>query len=154
MSETATQETPVVDVQVPATGPAVSAHDSAGAESQPAKSPGAEAAKYRVQRNEAREALTEASGRIEALQVREVERLASEHLAQPADLLSLGGVSLADLVTPEGYVDHEAVAEAAAAVIDSRPGLARNPKVRATDLSQGMGGGGAGQPNWGDLFRL
>lgn len=152
---TTTQETND-DVQLhdPATGPAVPDHDPAGAESPQDEPKGNREAKYRVERNEAREALTAAQTRIEALQVREVERLASEHLAQAGDLLSLGGRGVADFLTPEGWVDHDAVADAATELIESRPGLAKNPKVLATDLTQGQGSE-PGKPalGWSDLFR-
>ena len=79
--------------------------------------------RYRLERNEAR-------ALVEALQTREVERLAGDLLSQPGDLLELGGVSLPDLLTEAGHVDSEAVAEAAAALIAARPGLAKNPKDR------------------------
>jgi hypothetical protein len=94
-------------------------------------------ARYRVERNEAREALATAQARIEQMQTREAERLASE-LAQPSDLFTIGGVSLADLLTEAGDVDDAAVAKAVAALIESRPGLAKNLTVRPyVDMSQG-----------------
>lgn len=111
-------------------------------------------ARYRVERNQAREALTAAEARVEALQLREVSRLASEHLAQPEDLLSLGEHGLADFLTEDGEIDPEAVAEAVSALIEARPGLARNPRVGATDPTQGQGGGqGKPAPSWVDLFK-
>lgn len=111
-------------------------------------------ARYRVERNEAREALSQAEARVLALQTRELHRLAGEHLAQPEDLLTLGGVELAELLDEDGNVDPEAVADAAADLIESRPGLAKNPRVLATDISQGRSGAiGKGQPTWDDLFR-
>ncbi|PBA68776.1 hypothetical protein [Mycobacterium avium] len=111
-------------------------------------------ARYRVERNEARAERDALAARVEALQLRELVRLAGEHLAQPADLLALGGVALADLLDDDGNVDSDAVAEAAAALIESRPGLARNPKVSATDPTQGLSGGhGTPKPEWTDLFK-
>ncbi|WP_141682016.1 hypothetical protein [Mycobacterium malmoense] len=110
--------------------------------------------RYRGERDAARDELAAARSRVEALQLRELVRLAGEHLAQPADLLALGGVALADLLDDDGNVDPDAVAEAAAALIESRPGLARNPRVLATDPTQGTGGSdGKGKPNWADLFK-
>jgi hypothetical protein len=108
-------------------------------------------ARYRVERNEARTALAETQARMTELQTRELHRLAAQHLAAPEDI-ELSGKALSDFTTPEGWVDHDAVAAAAADLIGTRPGLAKNPKVRATDPSHGLGGGGTGQPNWGDLF--
>ncbi|ORA07421.1 hypothetical protein [Mycobacterium arosiense] len=114
---------------------------------------GSREARFRKERNEARTALAEAQARIEAYQRREVERLAAD-LAQPGDLLELGGVSLADLLGEDGEVDPEAVAEAVAALVESRPGLAKNPRQRAVDPSQGLGGqSGKASPTWGDLLR-
>jgi hypothetical protein len=154
MTDTQTQEIPTnVDAQVPATGPELQTHNPAGAESPVDEPKGNREAKYRVERNAAREALTAAEARIADLQTREVERLAGEHLAQPGDI-GLSGKALADYLTPEGWVDHDAVADAAAAVIESRPGLARNPKVRATDSTQGAGNAsGKGQLQWTDLLK-
>lgn len=152
---TITQETND-DVQLhhPDTGPAVPDHDPAGAETPQDEPKGNREAKYRVQRNEAREALSAAETRIADLQVRELERLAGEHLAQPGDLLGIGQHGLADFLTPEGWVDHDAVADAAAALIQSRPGLAKNPKVHAVDRSQGHGNGsGKAAPQWADLLK-
>ena len=110
-------------------------------------------ARYRVERNQAREERDALAARVEALQTRELHRLAGDHLAQPEDLLALGGVELAELLDDEGHVDPEAVAEAAAALIESRPGLARNPKVLAVDSTQGQGGNpGKPKAGWEALF--
>lgn len=104
--------------------------------------------RYREERNAAR-------AMVEALQVRELERLAGEHLAQPSDLLELGGVTLGDMLGEDGYVNPETVADAVAALIEARPGLAKNPRQRAVDPSQGSGSGrpGKGKLDWADLFR-
>lgn len=111
-------------------------------------------ARYRVERNEARQERDAALARIEALQLREVHRLAGEHLAQPADLLTLGEATLAELLDDDGNVDPEAVADAAAAVVEARPGLAKNPKVAAVDSTQGHGGSpGGGRLDWADLLK-
>jgi hypothetical protein len=138
-----TTETETTEAQAPDSGKASDENRAGNRE-----------ARYRVERNEAREALSQAEALIGSLHTREIERLAGEHLAQPADLLALGGVELTDLLTDEGYVDAEAVAEVAAALIESRPGLAKNPRHPAIDLSQGMGNNpGRGRPSWGDLFK-
>jgi hypothetical protein len=110
-------------------------------------------ARYRVERNEARQERDALSARLTALQTQELHRLAGDHLAAAEDI-ELSGKTLADYLTPEGWIDHDAVADAAAEVIESRPGLARNPKVRAVDRSQGSGGSGKSAPEWGDLFKV
>lgn len=111
-------------------------------------------ARYRVERNEARQERDAMAARLQGLQTAELHRLAGEHLAQAEDI-TLSGKSLADFLTPEGRVDHAAVAEAAADVIESRPGLAKYPKDRAVDPSQGSGNNRPGKApiTWGDLLR-
>jgi hypothetical protein len=107
-------------------------------------------ARYRTERNAAREELATASARILALQTREVERLAGD-LAEPKDLLTLSGKELGDLLNEDGDVDAEAVAEAVADVLAARPGLRKNDA--AIDPSQGLGGGRPkAQPTWGSLL--
>jgi hypothetical protein len=109
-------------------------------------------ARYRVERNQARQERDALSARLTELQTQELHRLAGEHLAAAEDI-GLSDKTLADYLTPEGWLDAEAVAGAAAEVIESRPGLAKNPKVRAVDRSQGSGDGSRqSAPEWSDLF--
>ena len=109
-------------------------------------------ARYRVERNEARQERDALASRLESLQTAELHRLAGDLLAAPEDL-ALSGKALQDFLTPEGWVDREAVAEAAADLVKSRPGLAKNPKFPAVDSTQGMGGSlGKPQPSWDALF--
>lgn len=117
------------------------------------KGPGREAAKYRVERNAAREALTAAESRIEALQTREVERLAAD-LAAPHDLFDVGQVALTDLLDETGNLDQAAVIAAVAELIAARPGLAKTPSMGAYDPTQGQSGGqGKPAPSWGEFLR-
>lgn len=154
MTTTEQAQSPETGAQIDA-GPQTPAPEGEGT---PARENGSQGqnreARYRVERNEARQERDAALARIEALQLRELHRLAGEHLAQPADLLALGEVTLAELLDDDGNIDPEAVAEAAAALVEARPGLAKNPKVLATDPTQGHGGSpGRGQPDWADLLR-
>lgn len=110
-------------------------------------------ARYRVERNTARQERDALSARLTELQTQELHRLAGEHLAAAEDI-ELSGKTLADYLTPEGWLDAEAVADAAAEVVESRPGLAKNPKVRAVDKSQGSAGSGKSAPEWSDLFKV
>lgn len=75
-------------------------------------------------------------------------------LSQPGDTLELGGVTLADLLDAAGDVDSAAVAQAVAALIESRPGLAGHPRQRVVDMSQGHGNDrpASGKPSFNDLF--
>jgi hypothetical protein len=109
-------------------------------------------ARYRVERNEAREALSAAQARIDQLLTREAERVASSHLAEPADLFTLTGKSVKDFVGEDGELDVELITETANEILSSRPGL--RPNQRAVDLSQGIGNGPVKpQISWGDLLK-
>ncbi|UJL26838.1 MULTISPECIES: hypothetical protein [Mycolicibacterium] len=138
--ENETTETPSED------GPQDDSQPGAG------KSPGAEAAKYRVRAREAETALAAAQTRIEAMQRAEVERLASAGLSHPADLFSLSGNGLADYLGEDGNVDPIKVAADVEAILQERPGL----KVRdlPVDTSQGHGSTpGRKAPHWGALLK-
>ena len=111
-----------------------------------------EAAKYRVRAREAeaeRDALAE---RLAALQTAELHRLAGEFLAVPEDI-SLSGKDLSDFLTPEGWVDRQAVEAAVSDVLAARPALGKN--APAVDLTQGHGlQGGKSAPTLGDLLKF
>lgn len=110
-------------------------------------------ARYRVERNEARTERDALAAQLLQLQTTELHRQAGELLAVPEDI-ELSGKALADYLTPEGWVDRKAVAEAAAAVIESRPGLAKTPKVSATDPTQSnWGNPGKQSPTFVDLLK-
>ncbi|MGB5794534.1 MAG: hypothetical protein WBH51_01935 [Mycolicibacter algericus] len=108
-------------------------------------------ARYRVERNEARAQRDSLAETLAQLQTKELHRLAGEHLADPADI-DLAGNELSHYLTPEGWVDHDAVADAAAAVVSSRPGLSKNSP--AYDPSQGHGNRAPKDSlSWGDLLK-
>ena len=109
-------------------------------------------ARYRVERNAAREEAEALAQRVAQLQTRELERIASKSLANPADLLTLAGVSLKDLLDDNGDVDPGKVHEVAAGVLASRPGL--RPQAYAVDYSQGHTGA-TGRPaaSFSDLLK-
>lgn len=109
--------------------------------------------RYRLERNSAREELAAAQERIQGLQRAEVERLAADALAQPADLFSLSGNGVSDYLNPDGFVDAERVAADVAAVLAERPGLRKNQP--AFDPTQGTGGAPTKveKPSWDSLFR-
>ena len=116
-------------------------------------------ARQRAQELEAeRDAL---AGRLAAAQTREVERIAAQVLAQPGDLLALGGVTLADLTDPETgeLLDEEEILGMAAALVDQRPGLMRGatpprgfPDWGHSRSSDHYAPGGTGAPSWSDAF--
>lgn len=102
--------------------------------------------KYLAQRDEAR-------ALVEQFQRREVERIASEHLSMPGDLLALSGNEIADYLTEAGHVDPDKVAADVAAILAERPGLQK--RSPAFDPSVGTGGRPAhrGEPTFADLFK-
>ncbi len=118
----------------------------------PEQSPkGNREARYRVERNEARAERDELAQRVNQLQTREVERLAALGMSNPADVFTLGGVELADLLDEAGEVDPDKVTEVVNDILGTRPGL--RPNAPATDPSQGhSGGGGKPSPTWADLL--
>lgn len=112
-------------------------------------------AKYRTERNTAREELAAANARIERMQRAEVERIANEHLAQGSDLLGITGNELAAYVNEStGTVDADRIREDARVLIQERPGLSRH--VPAFDPTQGTGGppkATEAAPSWESLFK-
>lgn len=106
-------------------------------------------ARYRVERNEAREQLATAELRLVQLQTTELHRLAGEILSAPEDI-SLAGKPLADFLTPEGWVDKSAVEAAAREVAQARPGLAKYQP--GYDPSQGHGIPATRTAGWGALL--
>lgn len=110
-------------------------------------------AKYRVERNEAREQLAAANDRIARLQRAEVERLAGASLSHPEDLFSLSGNDLADYLTEAGDVDPEKVTADIAEILAERPGLQKPvPPPAAVDRSQGFGAAAETKPSWAAVF--
>ncbi|WP_420880751.1 hypothetical protein [Rhodococcus sp. (in: high G+C Gram-positive bacteria)] len=111
-------------------------------------------ARYRTERNQAREELTAAQARIERMQRSEIERLAADAgLAHASDVFTLSGNGPVDYLDDDGNVDPARVAADVAAVLEERPGLRKISP--AFDPSQGHGGAKqkAPAPSWGALFR-
>lgn len=115
-----------------------------------------EAAKYRTKLREAEAQRDTLSGRLEALQRREAERLAAARLADGADLWRGDGVELAALLDDDGNLDPAKVSEHAAATLEShphwkRPRVPRQPK--RGDLRSGAVGEDYHRPaTWSDLL--
>ncbi|WP_405840294.1 hypothetical protein OG528_20440 [Streptomyces platensis] len=87
-----------------------------------------EAARYRTKLREAEGKLEVSEARINALLRKEVEAYAAKKLSVGSDLLDLGGVSVSDLLTPEGDVDTETIDAAIEALLAKRPGLSSSPR--------------------------
>lgn len=108
----------------------------------PPESGNSEAAKYRRRLRDTEAVRDAHAARIEAFQRRDVSRIAGETLAQPSDLFDVGRRELADLLDDDGEVDEEKVNLASAALLESRPGLAKaKDQVWPADMGQGNRGG-------------
>ncbi|GAA5156992.1 hypothetical protein [Amycolatopsis dongchuanensis] len=111
-----------------------------------------EAARYRTQLRETEAALAAARAQVEAFQSAEVHRLAGERLAEPGDLLSLSGKTLADFLAEDGTVNADSVRSTVAELLAARPGLRKSDP--AVDPSQGLGANGPSHAaSWADLFK-
>lgn len=106
-------------------------------------------ARYRTERNAAREQLAATESRLAQLQTAELHRLAGAVLSAPEDI-ALSGKPLAEFLTPEGWLDRAAVEAVAREVAQARPGLAKAQP--AYDLSQGQGGDVPKSPSWTSLL--
>ncbi len=98
-----------------------------------------EAARRRRQLRDTEAERDTLAGHLERYRTRELERLAAEVLAEPSDLLALGGQGLEAYVNDAGDVDADAVRAAARALVDTRPGL-RAPGQRTGPIGQGRVG--------------
>ncbi|BBX69412.1 hypothetical protein [Mycolicibacterium psychrotolerans] len=117
------------------------------------ESPGSKEARYRIRAREAETALAEAQSRIEAMNRRELERLAGEAgLSHPTDLLTLSANEISDYLTEDGEIDPEKVAADVEAILTERPGLKK--ARRYVDPTQGLGGKVPmpKKPSWGSLL--
>ena len=130
----------VRDSSVTPDGPQDTAQDSTDADDADEGRTGAEAAKYRRRLRETEAERDALAARVEALQRAEVERVAADTLARP-EALWAAGTDLAALLTEDGAVDPEAVAQAVTDARD-RLGLAPAQRTPRADPSQG----GHGEP--------
>ncbi len=102
--------------------------------------PSREAARYRTRLREVEAERDGLREQLDGLRRREVERLAGEQLAQPGDLLALGGIDLDALCGEDGQVDEQLVGEAVETLLTQRPGLGVAPPP------PGFDGGARGAP--------
>lgn len=112
--------------------------DVTALENPPNGSEGGKEARFRKERNEAREERDALADRVARMQRAEVERLAADALSHPADVFSLSGNELADYLTEAGDVDADKVAADVTAILAERPGLRRN--APAFDPTRSTGG--------------
>jgi hypothetical protein len=150
------QEPPEDQVQATAPETSPEAPDDDGAQKE---RPANREARYRTERNEAREQVKTLEARVDTLLSRDVARIAAETLADGWDLLTFApGVT--DLLDEHGNPDYELITERAREVVAWKPGLARGVRV----MPKGAAPGGFGQGNrpsvdsgttttWGSVLR-
>lgn len=98
---------------------------------------GSREARYRIRAREAEQQRDALAQQIEQLQARDAERIAGSFLSNPADVFTLGGVQISELVGEDGFVDTEKVTSVVNQILGTRPGLSKQSP--ATDRSQGHG---------------
>lgn len=84
-----------------------------------------EAARYRVERNQARTERDALAQRLAAYQRRECEAAVADLLDVPGDLFDIGGAELAGFYTEDGSVNEAELRAAAGALLEQRPRLAK-----------------------------
>jgi hypothetical protein len=111
-------------------------------------------ATYRIRAREAEAVSTALMERVTRMQRGDVERQAAAQLHDPSDLWT-SGVELVELLDEDGEVDQQRVAEAVAALADSKPYLLKpTPRSRSgfgqgrrTPVDSGSG------TSWGEVLR-
>jgi hypothetical protein len=109
-------------------------------------------ATYRIRARDAEAAMTALQERVTRMQRADVERQAAV-LHDPSDLWA-AGVELVELLDEDGEVDQQRVAEAVAALADSKPYM-RKPTPRRSGFGQGsrtLVDSGSGT-SWGEVLR-
>jgi hypothetical protein len=138
-AEEATQPEPSEDAPRPPEGAAPTAEEGGSEVARLRR----EAARYRTERNRLAE-------RVAAFQRTEVERVAAERLEDGSDVWRHDGTELDSLLTDQGEVDPERVAEAVENVLEAHPGWA---KGRAVDFGAGVRQPLPQAPSFGAAFK-
>lgn len=121
-------ETPPEESVVPPSSPSDTGLEPTTGPAEPDEGANREAAKYRTKLRETEAQNATLTGRLEAMQRREVERLASADLDTPEDLW-LTDVGLGTLLDDDGQVDEAKVSAAVTTVLQGRPGWRRPSPV-------------------------
>ncbi|MCZ0732214.1 hypothetical protein [Mycolicibacterium iranicum] len=119
--------TPAADPTTPPAEPEDTTPPDQQPDNEPEPTPNSEAARYRVQRNEARTERDALAERVAGYQRRECEQLIGDLLAQPGDLWDIARADVADFFDEDGTVEKDEVIAAAKALLEQRPGLAKDP---------------------------
>jgi hypothetical protein len=134
-----TQATEDYDDDPPGRQAAAEGTDDAEAESEDRddERPGRREARYRRERNEARQHVKALEQRVENLVAREVARIASDTLEDGFDLIVFMPGDYSDMVDKNGAVDAEKVTEYAQELVKWKPGLAKGARVPPSNFGQG-----------------
>lgn len=92
-----------------------------------------------------------AEARADRLATREVLRLLGGRVSDAQVALAMSGEAVADLLTEEGEVDDEAVADLAARVLEQHPALRKS--AHHLDLGPKQSTSQRGSASWGGLLR-
>lgn len=130
-----TPSAPADNPDAPPADPAATETPTAPPPNEP-ESTNSEAAKYRIERNEARTERDTLTGRLATLQRRECEAAIADLLEVPGDLWDLGQANPTDFYGDTDELNPEELRAAAEALVKTRPGLAKQRKFEGT-------------PNWG-----
>jgi hypothetical protein len=117
-------------------------------------SPNQEAAKYRTRLREAEGQRDTLAARVEGLQRYVIESKAAK-LAEPGDLFTVGGHSVADFLDDNGEVDEAKVTDAVDQLTTARPRLSRWQQ-QVESIAAGAPSGGSSSPggaSWHDVLR-
>jgi hypothetical protein len=109
-----------------------------------------EAARYRVERNQAREQLDRQQNVIAGLQRGQIETMVAQHLFDPADIWRADGVELDALLDEDGAVDPAKVDEAVSNAVKAKPHWAKP----SPDFGAGVRGQSTtGPPSFGEALK-
>lgn len=114
----------------------------------------AEAAKYRRRLREVEAERGALAQQVSEWQRREVLRLASDHLVDADDLLTIGGAQVADLLDDTGQVDPGKVGESVTSLLAARPRLGLDYAGPVESFDGGVRGVGAAAPapSWSQVL--
>jgi hypothetical protein len=133
-----------------AADPTTDASKKPDAEPEPTNS---EAARYRVERNEARTERDALAERLTGYQRRECEAVIADLLEVPADLWEIAQADVVAFYNEDGTVNEAELRAAAGALVEQRPRLALPNRTPSWGQHSGDGGFGDGKASWGDVIK-
>jgi hypothetical protein len=126
----------------PLEAPADDSGEGSDSESDPV---GNEAAKYRRRLRETEAERDKLIARVEAMQRNEIQRLAADKLADPADVWR-DGATVADILDDDGNIDHDKVSGLVGGLVETHPHWAASVKTPTPRNGLRSGASAASQP--------